>query len=142
MNTVVEQALALWGGSGADYSLIAARENTVYKISTGNKTYALRLHRQGYRSDAELRSELLWMHAASCGGISVPDPIQSTSGALLHVIHDVQVDVLTWLSGTTMDETLNGPNRAALFGRLGQEMARLHDVSDAWLPSDGFTRSV
>lgn len=142
MNTVVEKALDLWSLSGADYTLIAARENAVYKITSGKENYALRLHRQAYRTDAELRSELQWMHALSCGGISVPDPVPSTSGAVLHIIDDVQVDVLTWLSGTTMDAVLRGPNRVALFERLGQEMARLHDISDAWDQPEGFTRSA
>ena len=53
------------------------------------------------------------------------------------------IDVLTWLSGSTMDHTLNGQaNRADLFERLGIDMARLHDASDAWPLPDGFTRCV
>jgi Ser/Thr protein kinase RdoA (MazF antagonist) len=141
MNVVVEQALNLWGMGDAEYTLIAARENAVYKITTVTETYALRLHRKGYRTDAELNSELQWMHAVSCDGIKVPSPIPSASGTLLHGIDGVQVDVLTWLSGSTMDQTLNGPlDRADLFERLGTNMARLHNVSDAWPLPDGFTR--
>ena len=141
MNAVVERALDLWGLHGASYSLVAARENAVFKITSGTKSYALRLHRSGYRTDAELRSELQWMKAASEGGIKVPAPIPSTSHALFHVVDGVQVDVLTWLSGSTMDQTLSGhANRADLFERLGKDMARLHAVSDAWPQPDGFTR--
>jgi Ser/Thr protein kinase RdoA (MazF antagonist) len=141
MNAVVEQALKLWGFSNANYALIAARENAVYKINAGTKTYALRLHREGYRTDAELNSELQWMHAVSQEGIKVPTPIPSTVETLLHVIDGVQIDVLTWLSGSTMDQTLNGQvNRADLFERLGMDMARLHDASDAWPLPDDFKR--
>jgi Ser/Thr protein kinase RdoA (MazF antagonist) len=141
MNAVVEQALDLWGLHGATYSLVAARENAVFKITSGTESYALRLHRSGYRTDAELRSELQWMRAVSECGIKVPTPIPSTSHALLRVVDGIQVDVLTWLSGTTMDQTFNGQvNRADLFERLGKDMARLHTVSDAWPQPDGFTR--
>jgi Ser/Thr protein kinase RdoA (MazF antagonist) len=141
MNAVVDQALALWGMNGANYTLIAARENAVYKISTDTVTYALRLHRQGYRTDAELRSELQWMHAVSEGGINVPTPIPSTTENLLHVIDGVQVDVLTWLSGSTMEEVLEGQsNRSELFESLGKDMARMHVVSDGLHLPNGFTR--
>lgn len=141
MNAVVEQALDLWGLHDATYSLVAARENAVFKIASGADTYVLRLHRSGYRTDAELRSELQWMNAVSKGGLKVPAPIPSTSHALLHVVDGVQVDVLTWLSGTTLDQVLSGQiNRADLFEHLGKDMARLHAVCDAWPLPQGFTR--
>ena len=143
MNAIVEKSLILWGLSGAEYTLVAARENAVYKVNDGTQSFALRLHRQGYRTDDELWSELQWMYAAHQGNIEVPTPVTSTSGYLLHVIDDIQVDVLTWLSGTTMDEAMTDlppPERANLFQRLGREMARLHNISDAWAQPDGFIR--
>ena len=141
MSPIVKQALDLWGLHDANFSLVAARENAVFKIMTDTESYALRLHRAGYRADAELRSELQWMNAVSAGGINVPTPIPSTSNALLHVIDGVQVDLLTWLSGSTMDQTMSGHvNRAGLFESLGQNMARLHAASDAWPLPDDFTR--
>lgn len=140
MNRVVTEALALWGMTGAKVDLIAARENQVYRVDHGGACYALRLHRRGYRTNAELRSELQWMDAAAQGGIVVPAPIFSTSGAFLHVVQDVQVDVLTWLSGKPLGEVLNVSDRPALFRNLGREMARLHEISDTWLRPDGFVR--
>lgn len=143
MNDTVEHALDLWGLKGANCRLIAARENAVYKVEDATQTFALRLHRQGYRTDLELWSELKWMAATSAGGIDVPAPVPSVHGEMLHLVDDVQVDVLTWLSGEPLDATLarqTGPDRAALFRRLGTQMARLHRVSDAWTPPKGFTR--
>ncbi|AXI46593.1 homoserine kinase [Sulfitobacter sp. SK012] len=143
MNAIVEQALVLWGLEGAEYILVATRENAVYKITTEHHMFALRLHRQGYRTDIELQSELQWMEAAASGGIRVPAPLPSLSGDMLHVLDDVQVDVLTWLSGVTLDAALEGllpTARAVLFYRVGQEMACLHDVSDAWEQPARFAR--
>ena len=96
MNAVVDQALALWGFNGAKFKLIAARENAVYKISTDTVTYALRLHRQGYRTDAELRSELQWMHAVSDLAASMCQPRSQLRLPDVYCMSfdGVQVDVL------------------------------------------------
>ncbi|MDC1482535.1 phosphotransferase, partial [Ascidiaceihabitans sp.] len=86
MTEVITQALALWGFNGAKFKLIAARENAVYKVETGTQNFALRLHRKGYRTDAELRSELQWMQAISSDGIKVPTPIPTQTGTLIEVV--------------------------------------------------------
>lgn len=143
MNAVVEKTLSLWGLNGSTYSLAAARENAVFRVTTDTATYALRLHRKGYRTDQELWSELKWMDATAKGGIIVPTPIPSLSGDVLHAVDGVQVDVLTWLSGAPIGDTigtLNPANRADIFHRLGQKMARLHAISDAWPRPQGFVR--
>ena len=139
----VEQSLALWGMQGAKTRLIATRENQVYRADHAGRSYALRLHRPGYRTDAELWSELQWMNAAADGGLHVPAPIPSASGEFLHVADGIQVDVLTWLSGAPVGSTgeeLAVADRTGLFYRIGREMARLHSVSDRWTPPAGFRR--
>ncbi|MGI9509018.1 MAG: phosphotransferase enzyme family protein [Geminicoccaceae bacterium] len=143
MSEIVTNALALWGMEGARFELVATRENRVYRVDQGGASYALRLHRQGYRSDAELRSELQWMDAAASGGLHVPYPIASISNDLLHIVDGCQVDVLCWLAGAPMGVGGTNPaheGREGLFRAIGREMARLHAVSDAWRPPPGFTR--
>ena len=143
MNQIVEQALIHWGMENAHYELIAERENSVFRVDHTTGSVALRLHRRGYRTDAELRSELLWMHAVSNGGIRVPAPISSSTGDILHIIDGVQVDALTWLSGSTLAaamESRTAQERRLLFQILGQEMARLHKISDAWFRPAEFER--
>ena len=143
MNALVDAALPHWGLTGAPYKLIAARENAVYRVEAPQGPRALRLHRQGYRSDAELRSELLWMQAAADGGTAVPAPIPMPNGDVLLRLQDTQIDMLTWLDGDTLETALQDASpqrRAALFHTLGAEMARLHDTSDSWTIPDDFTR--
>jgi len=109
----------------------------------GQKRYAMRLHRQGYRTDQELWSELQWMAAVAAKGCKVPAPIPSTSGAVLQLVDDVQVDVLTWLDGVTIADAIaqsSAADRAAMFAGIGREMARLHQISDNWQQPSGFTR--
>lgn len=143
MNTIIKQALALWGMEGAESKLFAERENKVYRTTHNGATYALRLHRPGYCSEAELRSELQWMAVAKKGGIGVPSPLVSQSGSLLHTIDGVLVDVLEWLNGQPIGKTgvpLVNEDKVGLFRSIGQEMAHLHDISDAWQLPLGFTR--
>ena len=133
--TSVQAALARWGFDGGRATLIAARENKVYRIDHAGQSFALRLHRRGYRQDAELSAELDWMAWLAQNGLSVPHPIASARGAHLEHVQGVQVDVLSWVAGTTLDQILpdaDGPTRAALFRELGVQMARLHAMSDAW----------
>lgn len=143
MNGIVETALTLWGFDGAECRLVAERENKVYRVDDHGRSYALRLHRPGYCSEAELRSELQWMAVADAGGLNVPAPVASTEGAFLHVIDGVAVDVLDWLNGQPIGKTgvpLECEDRLGLFRAIGREMARLHEISDRWTLPGGFTR--
>ncbi|MBU2983153.1 phosphotransferase [Lentibacter algarum] len=143
MTDVVDQALALWGFDGATCRLIAERENRVFRVDHHGKAYALRLHRAGYRTDAELWSELQWVAELGRGGLNVPAPVPSAAGKVLHIVEGIQIDVLTWLSGAPVGETgkpLQTNDRIGLFHKIGQEMARMHMISDAWTLPEGFTR--
>ena len=145
MILTVEKALALWGMADAPYRLVAGRENLVFEIKTATATYAMRLHRQEYRSNAELRSELHWMAEAARAGIAVPAPVPARAGGMLHVVDGIQIDLLTWLPGRPMGKTghpLDVADRCGLFQAIGSQMAQLHLISDAWPLPDGFTRGA
>jgi len=120
------------------------RENRVFKVTTkAGQPYALRLHRQAFRSDAELNSELAWMRALSEGGLNVPAPVAALDGAYLHRSGAVQIDVLSWLPGAPLGATgqpLDLVDRHGVFRQIGTQMAQLHRISDAWTPPAGFDR--
>ncbi|MEM8701631.1 MAG: homoserine kinase [Pseudomonadota bacterium] len=139
----IEDFLAFWGMGTADFRLVAARENRVFKVSDGAEAYALRLHRPGLRSNEELRSELVWMAELGQNGISVPHPVASQNGDFLLELNGRQASMLTWMSGAPLGRTgqpLDQPDRMGVFFRLGQQMARMHAVSDRWTPPGWFKR--
>ena len=145
MNGKVDKALGLWGMEKAGHSLAAARENRVYRIEHGGASYVLRLHRKGYRTDDELLSELLWMGEAERCGMKVPRPIASSSGKFFQIVDGTRVDMLTWLPGqhlATAMPSISAGERIGLLREIGREMARLHRISDAWEPPEGFTRQA
>lgn len=143
MNKGAAKALVLWGFQGAECALVAARENQVYRVQLEGRSYALRLHRPGYRSDIELWSELQWMAGLADHGLRVPAPVASTRGNDLEIIEGVQVDVLTWVPGRPLGATATGiehDDRTGVFFAIGQEMARLHSIGDDWQRPKGFQR--
>ncbi len=136
------QAAALWGFSPDQITLAARRENIVWRAQNDSGSYALRLHRPGYRNKAQLTSELHWMAALVQGGLSVPLPHPATSGALVEQVGDTLVDLLTWLPGVPVGAQgqIGLDDRTGLCRDLGHLLARMHDISDAWTPPSGFSR--
>ncbi|MGC3940679.1 phosphotransferase enzyme family protein [Roseobacter sp. EG26] len=143
MTGVVEKFLVLWGMEDAHTELVATRENHVYKVDRAGDLYALRLHRRGLRTDAELQSELQWMAAAGEGGLQVPNPVPTSEGAFLHVVDGIQVDMLTWLKGETLSAMAQKGgtiDRSGTYRAIGRAMAQLHEISDTWTPPETFCR--
>lgn len=143
MTEPARNAAALWGLEDAPIKLAARRENVVYRLEAPDGPRALRFHRKGYRSTRELQSELDWMSMLDSCDLPVPRPVPSVAGHFIEEIEDQQIDLLTWESGEPLGRAgeLNGiKDRAAFCGLLGAQMARLHDLSDAWQEPEGFTR--
>lgn len=136
-NDVIKAARAHWGLQDAKITLVAARENSVFRIDYAQSTAALRLHRVGYRSDAELRSELEWMAMLAAQGILVPAPIAALDGSQILNAHGVTVDLLTWLDGTPLGA---GGVTEKMYFDLGRLTAQMHDFADAWVQPPDFTR--
>lgn len=135
--TVINDARAHWGLEDAPIILIAARENSVFRVDLPSGPAALRLHRPGYRSAAELRSELTWMAMLAQNGIPVPEPIPALNGSHLMLADGVAIDLLTWLDGEPLCSTKPTANTYYDLGRL---MAQMHTCADTWTPPPDFTR--
>ncbi|MDR7149764.1 Ser/Thr protein kinase RdoA (MazF antagonist) [Hydrogenophaga palleronii] len=141
---LAREAASRWPLSVERIELAARRENKVFRLITvTGQHFALRVHRAGYRSDAELASELAWMQALSRGGLAVPAPLASLEGRMLEAVKGQRVSMLSWLAGVPLGRSgtpLNIASREGVFRALGQTLARLHNLSDAWSPPPGFTR--
>lgn len=136
-------ARARWALGNAPARLVATRENHVYRVEREGRVMALRLHRPGLRTTAELVSELQWMAALAGGGLTVPVPVPASDGSLCVEAAGSLIDMVSWLDGDPMGRDgaladLADPRVA--FYRLGGAMAQLHDVSDRWTPPEGFVR--
>jgi Ser/Thr protein kinase RdoA (MazF antagonist) len=145
-------ALSHWPFGPCELRAIKVRENAVFEARTqGGARYALRVHRAGYHTDAELEAELAWMRMLESRGFAVPVIVPDRDGRLFRsVAHaDVpgarQVDVFEWIEGRQLgnvEGSLDGDpaELAGTFRTVGRLAARLHDLSTAWTPPPGFTR--
>ncbi|MCY1277471.1 Homoserine kinase [compost metagenome] len=151
LQRLAHAALANWDGDFVDLELIKYRENAVFCVTRADGTRsALRVHRHGYHSEAALRSELAWMERLADGGIGVPQIIRTRDGEHLAIVHSEEldesrhVDMLGWLSGSTMGSAENGIRHdadvAALFFDAGAVAARIHLQSAQWRQPNEFTR--
>ena len=136
-DSVISAACKHWALGDASAKLIAARENSVYRIDAANGPAVLRLHRVGYRSIAEINSELLWMDMLAQNGINVPGPIQAPNGSYLFTLDGVVVSMLSWMDGIPLSKTVVSKE---VYFELGQILARMHSLADAWQPPSSFTR--
>jgi Ser/Thr protein kinase RdoA (MazF antagonist) len=143
MNDVATQALAAWGGGSAP-RLISHRENAVFAVTLRDgRRAALRLHRPGYNSAEEIKSELWWTGALTDAGFPAPAPVATKSGALMQHMPDGQIaTMIGWVDGAQIGAggtPLAGTmaEQTALYRQLGALLAQLHTTSDAlFLPGD------
>lgn len=149
--TLVNAALPHWGLQGAHAELIKQRENAVFALQLpGGDRAVMRVHRAGYHSDDELRSELEWMGALDRFGVPTPAVLPATDGAQFKVVsvpqvpEPRQVDVLAWVEGAASGAIEQGLEEAAAardnYRMIGGLLAKMHAFSRQWALPAGFTR--
>ena len=141
-----------WGfGPEAEIELFKHRENAVFRVTDGGERFAMRIHRRGYHTDAELESELAWIAALRADGFPTPGVTPAADGqrtarvGLPSVPQKHQVDVLEWFDGTPLgaaeSEALTDTDDVtATFGAIGELMATAHNHAQSWSRPESFTR--
>ncbi|MFK0164424.1 homoserine kinase [Rhizobium sp. NPDC090279] len=148
----VREALDHWSARAHEPVLMKYRENAVFRITLEDGQFAaLRLHRPGYHDETSLRSELHFMAALKLGGLDVPSPVPTMNRQSLvrlpanRHFPDQHADVVSWIdgvplgqSGTPLSQSIE--MQEAIFFRIGQNMAAMHALADAWEPPERFRR--
>ena len=148
---VAAEALDAWGWRQAQLRLIKHRENAVFAAVLDGRRRALRLHRQGYHDDAELRSELQWMRTLEAAGIEVPQVVPTAAGELFvsrrfeGLPGPLQADLFEWIDGEPLGDVETGIRDAGrdvaqTYFTIGALAGRLHNQSSAWTLPPGFKR--
>ncbi len=129
----------------APVTLIHHRENAVFRVDdpADGTGWALRVHRHGYRTSAEIRSELAWMDALRDAEVPTPRARPGLDGDPLQLVAPpdggppLQVDALAWIAGRPLDAAAEDREVHRLVGRTSALIQR-HGRS--WKPPPGFTR--
>ena len=126
----------------AAFTFVKHRENYVFRVDDDRGSFALRLHRSGYRTEEEILEELDLVRALNEAGVSVPGVRLTTDGGVVCAVTDDegdrhQVDMLEWVHGAApmgdIGEAFTGVAtvEASQFHALGALIADLHDKTAA-----------
>jgi len=161
MEGLAWRALSQWDLQVDHLSSLSSGENTVYLLHpSSGPAHVLRIHRPGYHSLAELRSEVEWMTALHDAGVSVPRPIRTSRGATHAEVFLTEteldspsaptrsrhVGIIEWLPGKVLGEVIEDatalPEVLNAFRSLGELIARMHTQAERWQPPEAFSRPV
>jgi Ser/Thr protein kinase RdoA (MazF antagonist) len=131
----------------SDVALINLSENATFKAESKTQTLVLRVHRQGYHTEAEIRSEHHWVEALIAEGlVQTPAPVRNRQGDTLTVLgmplqaEPLLVSAFAFVPGkepSPADSNLSGQ-----FEILGELCAQLHRQAEGWVRPAGFTRKI
>ncbi|MDC0214996.1 phosphotransferase [Gammaproteobacteria bacterium] len=145
-----QQALENWPINVDELTLSSRSENVVYKAtSQESENYALRIHRPGYNSIEELKSEVSWSEGLRDAGIYVPRHIKTKDGqhyaeVMLGPDKKVHyVGLIEWLEGDSLDNLIKTSEKSEIedyYFKLGELMALVHNQSSSWKAPKLFIR--
>lgn len=147
---LAQVAIARFGiGQAASLTLLNVSENHTYRVDdpTRDRSYALRLHRPGYRSEAQIISEIDWIDALRRDGVAqTPAAVGAPDGARVVLAQAPGVEsrhaaMFEWLDGTVVDMD-DGERACEQYEQLGAISARMHRHVRQWQRPPGFTRAA
>jgi len=153
--STVRKALVLYGiDERTLVEFVKYRENYVFRISPdGAPRCAVRLHRPGYRSDAQITCELEFLRLLRSRGVDVPEVLVTADARLLcHVLGTdgltYQIDALVWAENTMpLGDVVEAVEGTAVitpeaFRQIGVLAANLHNEATAIGLIEGFDRQA
>jgi Ser/Thr protein kinase RdoA (MazF antagonist) len=121
------------------WHLVNLSENATYRVDTvDGRSFALRVHRDGYHDRISIQSELAWLiDLREKGVVPSPRPVHGLDGELIQVVHERHVVLFEWEQGREpgIGEDLSQP-----FEALGDAAARMHLHVMQWQRPHWFTR--
>ena len=126
--------------------LINVSENWTYRIDepAAGRTFALRVHRPGYHTAAEIESELEWIDALREDAVVetahavVSDDGSRVTQLATPELGERNVVLFEWLSGEMPE--LEGKDLVSGFRTLGTVSARMHGHARRWRRPEPFRR--
>ncbi len=147
LERIVRRGLPIWSLSDeTEILLLNLSENATWLLSEpeSGRRMVLRVHRPGYHTEDEIRSELAWILALRRNGVvETPSPIAGADGALLQILPDVERPrhsvLFQHVAGT---EPTPEDDLPEWFHRLGVITALLQQHARAWARPSDFKRQT
>lgn len=150
LRATAKRAIQLWDLGASELKLVSRSENVVFKVErTAQPHYALRLHRPGYNTLAELCAECIWTDALNHSGIRTPRYRYTSANEqyaqvlLAGTEQQLQVGMIEWIDGVSLASLIDAADddeRLDYFRQFGGIIAQAHNQAAAWKAPTGFTR--
>jgi Ser/Thr protein kinase RdoA (MazF antagonist) len=146
LQVMAADSAARWGIKDASVTLVNLSENATFFLGdrASGRELVLRMHRVGYSSADEIRSELAWMNALRRDGvIETAAPLPSLDGELVQTLVSPSgrpprlAVAFERLPGKEPEAGADAPR---WFERLGELTARMHAHAKSWKTPHGFRR--
>jgi Ser/Thr protein kinase RdoA (MazF antagonist) len=146
------RAIAEWDLPVPRIALLKYRENAVFSVAASDgRRGVMRVHRPGYRSDLDIRSEIAWMRALDAAGVPTPPVISTRSGDCLATATEEgvpeprQCDLMGWVDGQppgSLEAGVAASDTAlrSLYRDIGTLAARMHVAAAQWDRPHPFSR--
>lgn len=129
---------------GAHLQLVHYRENAVFRVGASGEPdpWVLRVHRAGYRTPEEIRSEIAWTKALEAAGVRTASVRSAVDGDTLALVETPDLDepravtVIGWIDGVALSD--DDSNEA--YRLVGKTSALIQHHGRAWTPPAWFTR--
>ncbi|MDT3442320.1 phosphotransferase [Pseudofrankia sp. BMG5.37] len=148
LDALLPEVLAAYDlGTRPEVALLNLSENATYRVEdpASGRRFALRLHRPGYHSPAEIHGELAWVAALRADGV-VPTPpvIPNRAGEVLTTVRppgvgDRQAVLFAWVDGRA-PEPDDTAELVSSFATLGDIAGRMQLHARGWGRPPGFAR--
>jgi Ser/Thr protein kinase RdoA (MazF antagonist) len=147
LHAMAQSALSAYGlPESTTIALLNLSENATFALRNGDETRILRIHRVGYASPAEIRSELAWIGALRAAGVvETAAPLPASNGETILTLpspagHAPRHAVaFAFLRGAEPDPS---GDIVTWFTKLGELTARMHAHAKTWLRPPGFQRKT
>lgn len=131
-------------GDRAELRTLEIGLNAVFEVRADDARYVLRVHRAGYRTPVQVRSELTFLRAVG-DDPAVPAPVETRDGDLIVELDDADgrrrsCDLQTWLEGRVLVPG-HGLGVAGVHA-LGRGLGRIHNAAERFSPPPGFELPV
>lgn len=141
LEAVARNALYAYDVENIRLSAPALGNNAVFRVECDQGTFALRLHRAGYREPSQIRSELTYLEGlGEQTDVSAPRPVRTREGDLVCLARadglSRHCTLLSWFDGQVRRPG-DGAGAATL-SRIGRTLGQIHRFYEVFTPPPGF----
>ena len=139
----VQPVLAAYGlAAGARVHLLEQKTNVTFRVDAGGERFLLRVCKAGIYGPQELASEGTWLRALRESGLVVPELVDTLDGSpVASVLLPGHAEprwcvLLRWVPGEIVESAVD----PAILEQVGELGARIHNLSEVFVPPPGFSR--